>query len=119
MLVKASLLALPVLGLATPSPRHSSQPGLRLVKTSASDPGQWVTEDQKYEYFTSKNIRFIDITDITDKEVLAILSAEPSSSVVTRATKYPPGALRKDQGDKLLANISNDGPKSWLKTFTE
>ncbi|GAB0135454.1 hypothetical protein EsDP_00003791 [Epichloe bromicola] len=119
MLVKASLLALSALGLATPYPRDSSHPGLRLVKTSASDPGQWVTEHQKYEYFTSKNIPFIDITDITDKEVLSIHSAEPSSRVVTRATKYPPGALHKDQGDELLAKTSNDGPRSWLKTLTD
>jgi bacterial leucyl aminopeptidase len=37
---------------------------LRLVKTSEEDPGQWVTEAQKFELFTSKNIGFIDITDI-------------------------------------------------------
>lgn len=37
---------------------------LRLVKTSEEDPGKWVTEDQKFELFTSKGIGFIDITDI-------------------------------------------------------
>jgi leucyl aminopeptidase len=37
---------------------------LRLVKTSEQDPGQWVTEEEKFERFTSKSIGFIDITDI-------------------------------------------------------
>lgn len=39
--------------------------GLRLIKTSEADPGVWVTEDEKIEKYTAKNINFIDITDIT------------------------------------------------------
>ena len=39
--------------------------GLRLIKTSEADPGIWVTEDEKIEQYTAKNIKFIDITDIT------------------------------------------------------
>lgn len=39
--------------------------GLRLIKTSEADPGIWVTEDEKIEKYTAKNINFIDITDIT------------------------------------------------------
>lgn len=39
--------------------------GLRLIKTSEADPGIWVTEDEKIEQYTAKNINFIDITDIT------------------------------------------------------
>lgn len=46
-------------------PANKADAGLRLVKTSEEDPGQWVTEAQKFELFTSKNIGFIDITDIT------------------------------------------------------
>ena len=41
---------------------------LRLVKTSEEDPGQWVTEEQKFERFTSKRIGFVDITDIQVSE---------------------------------------------------
>ncbi len=38
---------------------------LRLIKTSEQDPGQWVTDDEKFERFTSKHIGFVDITDIS------------------------------------------------------
>lgn len=38
---------------------------LRLIKTSEADPGVWVTEEQKIVDYVSKNIGFIDITDIT------------------------------------------------------
>lgn len=37
--------------------------GLRLVKTSDEDPGSWVTEEEKFEKFTSKKIGFVDVTD--------------------------------------------------------
>jgi leucyl aminopeptidase len=37
---------------------------LRLIKTSATDPGTWVTEEQKITDYVSKDIHFIDITDI-------------------------------------------------------
>lgn len=46
----------------TPVP---SEPGLRLIKTSASDPGIWVTEGQKYLDYIVKDIEFVDITGIT------------------------------------------------------
>ena len=49
---------------------------LRLVKTSEEDPGQWVKESQKYELFTSKNIGFIDITDIKVRSSYGSLSSE-------------------------------------------
>lgn len=39
-------------------------PELRLIKTSESDPGVWVTEDEKMTNYVSKNINFVDITDI-------------------------------------------------------
>lgn len=37
--------------------------GLRLVKASDEDPGTWMTEEEKYERFTYKNLGFVDITD--------------------------------------------------------
>ena len=40
---------------------------LRLIKTSASDPGTWVTEEQKITDYVSKDIHFIDVTDIKVK----------------------------------------------------
>jgi bacterial leucyl aminopeptidase len=39
--------------------------GLRLIKTSEEDPGQWVTEDEKDKLVVAgKYVGFIDITDI-------------------------------------------------------
>jgi hypothetical protein len=37
--------------------------GLRLIKTSESDPGTWVTDEQKEEYVANR-VGFYDITDI-------------------------------------------------------
>jgi leucyl aminopeptidase len=39
--------------------------GLRLIKTSETDPGTWVTDEQKIVNYVAKNIGFIDVTDIT------------------------------------------------------
>lgn len=114
----ALIVAIPV-ALAAPAQDATRTDGLCLIKTSEADPGQWVTEQQKLDQFTSKNIGFIDITDITDEEVLSILSAEVSAQVVTRAVTYPKGALHKDEGNKLLAKLNTNGPKSWLKTYSE
>lgn len=50
--------------LAAPSCAPIDTAVLRLVKTSESDPGQWVKEEDKFKLFTSKGIGFIDITDI-------------------------------------------------------
>lgn len=118
--ILATLAAIPA-ALAAPAVPQSSirADGLSLVKTSATDPGQWVTEQEKLDRFTSKNIGFIDITDVADEEVLSILSGSEPSNLITRAINYPSGALHKDEGSKLVANINTNGPKSWLKTFTE
>lgn len=50
--------------LALSAPLAGSGSGLRLIKTSEADIGQWVTEQEKFDRFISKNIGFIDITDI-------------------------------------------------------
>lgn len=114
----ALIAAIPAI-FAAPAQDTRRAGDLRLIKTSETDPGQWVTEQQKLEQFTSKNIGFIDITDIQDDEVLSILSADVSSQVISRAIPYPKGALHKDEGNKLLANLNTNGPKSWLKTYSE
>ena len=67
MLFGASLIALAAslhITSAAPASVDTGDSELRLVKTSEEDPGQWVTEAQKWELFTSKKIGFIDITDI-------------------------------------------------------
>lgn len=50
--------------LALSAPLAGSDSELRLIKTSEADIGQWVTEQDKFDRFISKNIGFIDITDI-------------------------------------------------------
>lgn len=50
--------------LVLSAPLAGSGSRLRLIKTSEVDIGQWVTEQNKFDRFTSKNLGFIDITDI-------------------------------------------------------
>lgn len=65
MVTKATLALLAAaFPLALAAPLTGSNSELRLIKTSEDDVGQWVTEQEKFDRFTSKNIGFIDITDI-------------------------------------------------------
>ncbi|PTB38010.1 uncharacterized protein TrAFT101_011883 [Trichoderma asperellum] len=106
--------------LALSAPLASSDSGLRLIKTSEADVGQWVTEQEKFDRFISKNIGFIDITDIKDDEVLSILSIPSSeASISTRAVTYPTRVEHVDEAKSLIANVSISGPQSWLTTFTQ
>ncbi|KAJ6788392.1 hypothetical protein PWT90_04652 [Aphanocladium album] len=104
---------------ANAAPPVAGYPEMRLVKTSAQDPGQWVTEQEKFDRFTSKNIGFIDITDIKDKDVLAALSTADEQIAVKRAVAYPEGAQHQDQANGFISKANTNGPKSWLKTFSD
>lgn len=120
MALKTSLLALAVLSrLASASPASSSsteaEVGLRLVKTSEDDPGQWVSEEAKFELFTSKGLGFIDITDIKDAEVLAALSTKPANSAGIQAVGYPSALAHIEEANALIDSSSTDGPKEWLE----
>jgi len=60
--------------LALAAPAESVPAGrtsLRLVKTSEKDPGQWVDEKDFWNKFISKNINFVDITDIEVSDMCA------------------------------------------------
>lgn len=62
----AILAASSRLALASPATdKIAIDPALRLIKTSETDPGTWVTDEQKIENYVNKHIGFIDITDIT------------------------------------------------------
>lgn len=70
MFTKVALLALTAFQVANAAPSEDNKavmpnPLLRLVKTSEQDAGRWVTEQEKFDLFTSKRIGFYDITDIT------------------------------------------------------
>lgn len=105
--------------LALSAPLTGSSSELRLVKTSEDDAGQWVTEQEKFDRFTAKNIGFIDITDIKDEEVLSILSKPTSDTpIAARAFTYPTSVAHVAEANALIANVSTAGPQAWLTTFT-
>ncbi|WQF82498.1 Putative peptidase M28 [Colletotrichum destructivum] len=111
-------------GLAAAAPATGDiqlNPGLRLVKTSEDDAGSWVTEDEKFEKYTSKGIGFIDITDISDEEVLNALSTAPENStalVSRQAITYPTTLTHVAEANSLISRVSNTNPQSWLQTLT-
>ncbi|KAK3294949.1 uncharacterized protein B0H64DRAFT_476328 [Chaetomium fimeti] len=96
--------------------------GLRLIKTSPEDPGKWVTEEQKIRDYKSNGIGFVDITDITDDDVLAALSApdtQQEKALSAQAVDYPSSVGHEGEANPLLAQVSVTSPKDWLKTLTE
>ncbi|KAK3323717.1 hypothetical protein B0T19DRAFT_463585 [Cercophora scortea] len=94
---------------------------LRLIKTSPSDPGRWVTDEQKITDYTAKGIGFVDITDITDPDVLAILSTPDSEDVAisARAVTYPTAVSHQTVANPLISQVSTVQPKVWLQTMTD
>ncbi|KAH7308944.1 hypothetical protein B0I35DRAFT_379703 [Stachybotrys elegans] len=95
------------------------QPGLRLVKTSEEDPGQWVTEEQKWELFKSKGIGFIDVTDIKSEKFLQRLSTKPSARVSGRLVDFPTELSHIEEANGFIASASLEGPQSWLSSLAE
>jgi hypothetical protein len=90
--------------------------------TSPEDRGRWVTEEQKIRDYKSKGIGFVDITDITDAEVLTALSSpdtEEAGSFAARAVTYPSSVSHQTEANALLAQVSTTNPQTWLKTLTE
>ncbi|KAI3536799.1 leucine aminopeptidase 2 [Colletotrichum abscissum] len=78
----AVLTALASFVATSPAPSHQqgsrflfahTDSTLRLVKTSPADPGSWVTDADK-DVLIESGVRFIDITDIKDEEVLEMIS---------------------------------------------
>jgi bacterial leucyl aminopeptidase len=111
-----SVAAVPTTGSAKPD--H----GLRLIMTSPGDPGRWVTEEQKIRDYKAKGIGFVDITDITDAQVLAALStpdAEGGQTFSVQAVSYPTTVTHQTEVNSLLTKVSTTNPQSWLKTLTE
>ncbi|OHE99992.1 peptidase family M28 [Colletotrichum orchidophilum] len=111
-------------GLAAAAPASGEvqvNSDLRLIKTSEEDPGTWVTEDDKFEKYTSKGIGFIDITDISDKGVLSVLSTAPESGkqlASRQAVVYPNTLSHVTEANSLISRVSNTNPQTWLRTLT-
>ena len=103
---------------ATDSAKTANR-ALRLIKTSASDDGTWVTEEEKISKYTAKKIDFVDITDIKDTEVLQRLSASTSDNFLLAAITYPTTLTHQTEANGLIAKTNTNGPKSWLTTLTK
>jgi hypothetical protein len=79
-----ALAATTVLTSPAAAPRDAN-PQLRLIKTSESDPGIWVTEAEKAQYRSRANRQgFIDITDINVGLCPSRLSPPPKQSLILR-----------------------------------
>ncbi|KAK1833407.1 putative peptidase family M28 [Podospora conica] len=108
--------------IASAAPKPATT-GLRLIKTFPTDPGTWVTEDQKDTDFTAKGIRFIDVTDITDAQTLRILSTDPDAVSSQRvaaaaAVTYPTTITHQSAVNPLVSQVSTTSPQTWLRTLT-
>lgn len=110
------------LAAAKPAPAGpiKSSPDLRLIKTSATGPGIWVTEEEKISKYRAKKINFIDVTDIKDPETLRRLSGDAAAEDArVAAVVYPTTITHQTQANALIANANTTGPKSWLRTLSE
>ena len=116
-----TLVATASFALAVPATNSANiaNRALRLIKTSASDEGVWVTEEEKISKYTAKKIDFVDITDIKDTEVLQRLSASTSDNFRVAAITYPTTLTHQTEANGLIAKTNTNGPKSWLTTLTK
>lgn len=102
-------------------PADNAAAGLRLIKTSEEDPGTWVSSEAKISEYLAKDIHFVDITDITDPDVLQRLSTKPSvnDAAARKAIDYPTVLSHEAEAKALIEDVSTSGPEGWLKTMTE
>ena len=99
-------------------PQIKRDPSLRLIKISESDPGKWVTEEQKITDYRAKKIDFIDVTDIKDAATLKVLNGDAAPGSNSRVA-YPTTVSHQTEANSLIAQANTTGPKSWLQTLTK
>ncbi|KAK4195741.1 putative aminopeptidase [Triangularia verruculosa] len=107
--------------VAVPSPQDTAnrKAGLRLIKTSPKGAPKWVSEEEKIVQYAAHEIGFVDITDITDSQVLKALSADADEDVFqARAVTYPTSVSKQAQANPLINLVSTTQPQSWLTTLT-
>lgn len=119
-LVLAALAAVTPLALAAPATDNSirAQANLRLIKTSETDAGSWVTQQEKFDLYTSKGVGFIDITDIKDPEFLEALSTLPEDTASLLAAQFPTSLSHVEEAKGLIAKSSTTAPKTWMDKMT-
>ena len=116
----AVLVASLTLAMAVPAANIvKASSGLRLIKTSPTDEGTWVTEEDKISKYTAKKIDFVDITDIKDPQVLKRLSASTEDDFRLAAIAYPTALTHQTEANALIAMTNTTGPRSWLMTLTK
>lgn len=122
-LVFAALLASaqvsPTLAADQPYPTGESRQGMRLIKTSPSDPGTWMSRDDVYRLIQpGKKFgdSFVDITNIKDTQVLDSLarSANDNSRVAT-AGQFPDKLSHIDEANELIEARNMTEPQQWLE----
>jgi leucyl aminopeptidase len=104
-----SVFALPPI----PSPSGSTK-DLRLCKTSPTDPGIWITEEEKFTRFISKKINFVDITDTPNLEALAAEKATNLQvSTASIEAAFPSGPTHQSQAAPLISALSQANLQTW------
>ena len=94
--------------------------GLRLIKTSPTDQGAWVTDEEKINNYTGKCAHFVDITDIKDQDVLRAYSDQADNTRVAAAARITyPAVSHQTEANGLIAQLNTSGPQTWLKTLSE
>ena len=120
--IRSLALLSTILLRVTARPQIDKQSGtneLRLIKTSATDEGKWVTEDQKITDYRAKGINFIDVTDETDPDTVNRLSDTNDTLGRAPGVTYPVTITHQTEAKLLIAKANIDGPKSWLKSLTK
>jgi leucyl aminopeptidase len=86
--------------------------GLRLVKTSDEDPGEWVTEDDKFERFVSKHIGFADVTDTLELEALHLSNLAALDDTVS-IQAIPTAPSHQTEANALIAQATQSNLSGW------
>ncbi|KAL8673280.1 MAG: hypothetical protein Q9168_002278 [Polycauliona sp. 1 TL-2023] len=94
--------------------------GYRLIKTSPTHEGSWVTDEEKITNYTGKRAHFIDITDIKDPAVLSVYNGQKDNSRVAAvaAITYP-AVSHQTEANPLIAQLNTSDPQTWLKTLSD
>ncbi|KAK0615683.1 hypothetical protein B0T17DRAFT_592409 [Bombardia bombarda] len=105
---------------AVPTAAANKAAGLRLIKTSPESAGIWVSEEDKITKYRNKRIGFVDITDITDSEVISMLSTPDSETpaFAAAAVTYPTAVSHTAVANPLVSQVSTTQPQAWLTTLT-
>ncbi|KAL8838303.1 MAG: hypothetical protein Q9205_003433 [Flavoplaca limonia] len=122
-LIASSLISLSVVTaafLADVDFQARVKQGYRLIKTSPTDTGAWVTDEEKISNYTGKCVHFVDITDIKDPAVLSVFNGEKDNSRVAAiaAVTYP-AVSHQSEANGLIAQLNTSGPQTWLKSLTD